>query len=80
MRQNRRDGHGLPERNNADGGGNPLHRDTEETVQADADDVEIGKEQGMKDRREETIEKIVKKVVEMSDEEFQKFLKFLETV
>ena len=34
----------------------------------------------MKDRREETIEKIVKKVVEMSDEENKKFLKFLETV
>lgn len=38
------------------------------------------KEQGMKDRREETIEKIVKKVVEMSDEEFQKFLEFLKTI
>lgn len=41
----------------------------------------------MKDRREETIEKIVKKVVEMSDEEFQKFdeefqkfLEFLKTI
>lgn len=34
----------------------------------------------MKDRREETIEKIVKKVVEMSDEEFQKFLAFLKTI
>lgn len=34
----------------------------------------------MKDRREETIEKIVKKVVKMSDEEFQKFLEFLKTI
>lgn len=34
----------------------------------------------MKDRREEAIEKIVKKVVEMSDEEFQKFLEFLKTI
>ena len=34
----------------------------------------------MKDRREEIIEKIMKKVVKMSDEEFQKFLEFLETV
>lgn len=34
----------------------------------------------MKDRREETIEKIVKKVVEMSDEEFHNFLEFLKTI
>lgn len=34
----------------------------------------------MKDRREEAIEKIVKKVVEMSNKEFQKFLEFLETI
>ena len=39
-----------------------------------------GKKQGMKDRREEAIEKIVKKVVEMSNKEFQKFLEFLETI
>ena len=34
----------------------------------------------MENRKEEIIEKIMKKVVKMSDEEFQKFLEFLETV
>lgn len=79
-KDNRRDGHGLPGRDNEDGGGNPLHRDTEETVQADADDVEIGKEQGMKDRREELFDLIMEEVRKMNLEELQMLWDFIQTL